>query len=144
MECVVSPPWLLKHLRTLCGVPTLVWTSDQMSQIGMLGVHPPNSQISYQFSCQFSTTFISECGTSSWACLDFDPFCLEDWMHLNFDQLEEFSDSHISFSSSLKFLYYISFRQANDGSGRNWFSRLTVRFFKLMWLAFQSFWAADK
>ena len=22
IECAVSPPWLLKHLRTLCGVPT--------------------------------------------------------------------------------------------------------------------------
>ena len=51
------PPRPLKHLRALCGVPTLVWksvhitsirmcgvrpfwASDQMSQIGMCGVPP--------------------------------------------------------------------------------------------------------
>ena len=26
MECAVSPPWLLKHLRILCDIPTLDWT----------------------------------------------------------------------------------------------------------------------
>ena len=29
--CGVPPPLLLKHLRIMCGVPTLVWPSDQMS-----------------------------------------------------------------------------------------------------------------
>ena len=29
---------LLKHLRILCSVPTLVWTSDQITSIGMCGV----------------------------------------------------------------------------------------------------------
>ena len=36
---------------------------------------PPNSQTSYQFSCQSSSTCISECGTPSWACLI---YCLPD------------------------------------------------------------------
>ena len=68
-ECAVSPPLLLKHLRILCGVPTLVWTSDQMTQIEMCGVPPPpNYQTSYHFGCQSSSTCISECGTPSWAC----------------------------------------------------------------------------
>ena len=39
--CGVPPPLLLKHLRILCGVPTLVWTSDQITSIGMCGVPPP-------------------------------------------------------------------------------------------------------
>ena len=32
---------------------------------------PPNSWTSYQFSCQSSSTCISECGTPSSACCDF-------------------------------------------------------------------------
>ena len=57
-----------KHLRILWGVPALVWTSVYMSQIGMCSVPPTNSQTSYQFSCQSSSTYISEWGTPSWAC----------------------------------------------------------------------------
>ena len=38
MRC--PPPLLQKYLRILCGVPTLVITSDQMIQIGMCGVTP--------------------------------------------------------------------------------------------------------
>ena len=59
----------LKHLRILCGVPTLIWTSDQMSQIGMCGVpSPPNFQTSFQFGCQSSSTCISKWGTPNWDC----------------------------------------------------------------------------
>ena len=66
MRC---PPLLLKHLRILCGVPTQFGTSDQMTQIEMCGVPPPpNYQTSYHFGCQSSSTYISECGTPSWAC----------------------------------------------------------------------------
>ena len=64
---VPYPPLLLKHLWILCVVPTLVWPSDQMSQMEMCGVPPPNSQTSYQFSWHFSSTCILECGTPSWA-----------------------------------------------------------------------------
>ena len=66
--CSMSPP---KIFRSLCGVHTQVRTSDQMPQMGMCGVPPPNSQTSYQFGCQSSSTCISECGTPSWAC-----FCI--------------------------------------------------------------------
>ena len=71
--------------RSLCSVPILVWTSDQITSMGMCGVPPyfehltrcpnlkcavvspppPNSQTSYQFGCQSSLTCISECGTPS-------------------------------------------------------------------------------
>ena len=37
---VRCPPLLLKHLRILCGVPILVWSSDQMSQNWMWGCPP--------------------------------------------------------------------------------------------------------
>ena len=40
---------LFKHLRILCGVPTLVLTSDYISQIGMYNA-PPNSEIYYQLA----------------------------------------------------------------------------------------------
>ena len=33
MKWTVPPPMLLKHLRVLCGVPTLVWALNQMFQI---------------------------------------------------------------------------------------------------------------
>ena len=39
MQCPTPLSW--KFLWILCGVPTLVWTSDQMFQIGMCGVPPP-------------------------------------------------------------------------------------------------------
>ena len=35
------PTLLLKHLKIFCGVPTLAWTSDHMSQIGMCVLPPP-------------------------------------------------------------------------------------------------------
>ena len=37
-ECLVSLPQLLNHFLTLCGVPTLIWTSDHITSIGMCGV----------------------------------------------------------------------------------------------------------
>ena len=46
-----------------CGIPTLVLTSDQMFQIGL--VSPNRIQTSVQFGCQSSSTCIYECGTPS-------------------------------------------------------------------------------
>ena len=40
MKCAASFPLLLKHLKILCSVPTLVWTSGQITLIGMCGVPP--------------------------------------------------------------------------------------------------------
>ena len=50
--------------RTLRNVPTHVWTSDAKC-IGMFGVPPTNFHTSYQFSCQSSSPCILECGTPS-------------------------------------------------------------------------------
>ena len=61
------PPILLKHLDILLCVPTLVLTSDQVFQIGL--VSPNWIQTSEQVGCQSRSTCIYECGTSSWACL---------------------------------------------------------------------------
>ena len=40
----IPPPVLLNFLRILCRIPTLVWTFDQMCQIRMCCVPPPNSK----------------------------------------------------------------------------------------------------
>ena len=49
MECAVSPPWILKHLRTLCGVPTLFSKYDQMIQNGLCGVPTPHVDTSKSY-----------------------------------------------------------------------------------------------
>ena len=78
MECAVSPPWLLKHLRTLCGVPTLFWKHDKMIQNGLCvcGVPPPNSQTSYKLSWAQLLSLSVALPTPSWAFFLF--FCGDD------------------------------------------------------------------
>ena len=80
IRCAVSPPLLLKHLRNLCGVPTQVWTSDQIPQIEMCG-------------CQSSSTCISECGTPSWACFVIKDIRKTKWgsgslEHINYNRFQ--------------------------------------------------------
>ena len=64
------PPTRLNAHIFMCGVPTLVWTSDQIASIGiysgfhlLLLKHLFNSVINLA-----SSTCIFECGTPSWAC----------------------------------------------------------------------------
>ena len=48
ISCAVSPPL---YLRIMCGVPTPLRTSDQISIIWMCGVLPPNTFPSYIVRC---------------------------------------------------------------------------------------------
>ena len=65
MECAVYPPWLLRYLITLCGVPNLVWTSDHIPLIEMCGV-PYLLKNIFEFCALLTPSLIIRPDTPKW------------------------------------------------------------------------------
>ena len=68
--------------RALCGVPTLVWTSDQITSIGMCGVPPPHATLTSWTSYFFCAVPPHKCS----AFVILDSILESSWM-INLAQL---------------------------------------------------------